>query len=139
MARVRNSRRSTDKRSPAGEASGVGTPLREVTDSQNAVNTRPDLRYEANPKHKEPWQRGAKGSLCPQDADGSALLAASETDPEQPGKRYATDGARAYCGHEHLPGRWHGFPIEWRAVPAKIRKAWLTEGRVTKRAVREHW
>jgi hypothetical protein len=22
-------------------------------------------RYEPNPKHKDPWQRGARGSLCP--------------------------------------------------------------------------
>jgi hypothetical protein len=37
--------------------------------------------YESNPKHKEPWQRGARGSLCPKDADGPALLAKSQVDP----------------------------------------------------------
>lgn len=139
MARARDGRRKTDKRSSGGDASAVRTSQREVTDSQKAVGVRADLRFEANPKHKEPWQRGARGSLGPQDADGPALLAASETHPEQPGRRYATDGVQAYCGHEHLPGRWHGFPIEWRAVPAKIRNAWLADGRVTKRAVRDHW
>lgn len=97
------------------------------------------MRYEPNPKHKEPWQRGARGSLCPRDADGAALLAASEPDPNHPGKRYATDGRRAYCGHEHSPGRWHGFPIEWRKVPAKIRDGWLADRRVTKRGIREFW
>src|SRR5712691_5801185 len=63
------------------------------------------LRYEPNPKHKEPWQRGARGSICPPDADGHALLAASQVDPKHPGKRY-----RWPCGHEHSPGCWHGFP-----------------------------
>ena len=79
------------------------------------------MRYEPNPKHKNPWQRGARGSLCPAEADGTALLAASEPDPDHVGKRFATDGHRAYCAHEHSPGRWHGFPVEWRKVPAKLR------------------
>ena len=39
------------------------------------------LLDDPNPKHKEPWQRGARGSLCPKDADGPALLAASRVDP----------------------------------------------------------
>lgn len=73
------------------------------------------------------------------DVDGPALLAASEADPSRPGKRYATDGQRAYCGHEHNPGCWHGFLVEWRKVPAKIRNAWIAEGRVRKRSVKEFW
>lgn len=97
------------------------------------------LRYEPNPKHKEPWQRGAQGSLCPPEADGAALLAVSEPDPDHPGKRFATDGHRAYCAHEHSPGRWHGFPVEWRTVPAKLRSAWLSDDRVTKRDLRTFW
>ncbi len=97
------------------------------------------VRYEANPKHKEPWQRGARGSLCPRDVDAPGLLAASEVDPAHPGKRYATDGVRAYCGHEHAPECWHGFPIEWRKVPEKIRQAWLATGNVSRRDMRRHW
>jgi len=97
------------------------------------------LRYEPNPKHKQPWQRGARGSLCPSDADGPALLEVSEADPNRPGKRYATDGVRAYCAHEHGPGLWHGFPVEWRRVPPKLRDAWLANGRVSKRSVKEYW
>jgi hypothetical protein len=110
-----------------------------VMGSQTAADRGPAMRYEPSSKHKEPWQRGARGSLCPKDANGPALLAVSEIDPEHQGKRYATDGTRAYCGHEHMPGRWHGFPVEWRAVPAKIRNAWLADGQVSKRAIREHW
>lgn len=97
------------------------------------------LVYEPNPKHSEPWQRGARGSLCPKDADGSALLAASEVDPRRPGKRYATDGRHAYCGQEHLPGRWHGYPVKWREVPQAIWRKWVTSNRVSKRALKENW
>ena len=97
------------------------------------------LKYEPNRKHKEPWQPGARGSLCPSDADGPALLVDSAVDPNHPGKRYATDGKLAYCGHEHSPGCWHGFPVEWRKVPQKLRDEWLAQRRVTKRSVKEHW
>ncbi len=97
------------------------------------------MRYEPNPKHKEPWQRGARGSLCPPGIDAAALLAESVADPDKPGKRYATDGTLAYCGHEHAPGCWHGFPVEWRSVPEKLRRQWLAAKLVTRRTVREHW
>jgi hypothetical protein len=95
--------------------------------------------YESNPKHKEPWQRGLRGSLCPKDADGPALLAASQLDPKHPGKRYATDGQRACCGQEHRPGRWHGYPVQWREVPSAIRTSLVTEHQVSKRNIREYW
>jgi hypothetical protein len=97
------------------------------------------LRYEPNPKHKEPWQRGARGSLCPKEADGPALLAASLVDPEHPGKRYATDGHRAYCGQEHHPGRWHGYPVQWREVPPKVRSGLVAGNQVSKRDMKEYW
>jgi hypothetical protein len=139
MDGARHTRRTADTRSPAGGASAADASQRRLEDTGTDRNRRSALRYEPNPKHKEPWQRGARGSLCPKDADGPTLLAVSEIDPQHPGKRYATDGTRAYCGHEHLPGRWHGFPVEWRAVPEKIRNAWLASSRVSKRAVREHW
>jgi len=97
------------------------------------------LVYEPNPKHKEPWQRGAKGSLCPRDADGPVLLAQSQVDPRQPGKRYATDGHRAYCGQEHRPGRWHGYPVQWKEVPPAVRTGLVTKHHVSKRDIREYW
>jgi hypothetical protein len=97
------------------------------------------VEYEPNAKHKDPWQPGLRGTLCPRGVDGAALLATSEVDPSAPHKRYATDGVRAYCAHEHAPGRWHGFPVEWRRVPPKLRSAWLVSGMVTNRSVRDHW
>jgi hypothetical protein len=97
------------------------------------------LLYEPNPKHKEPWQRGARGSLCPKDVDSAALLAASVIDPKRPGKRYATDGNHAYCGQEHRPGRWHGYPVQWKEVPAAIRRDLVASGKVSKRGLKEYW
>ena len=29
----------------------------------------PAVRYEPNPKHREPWQRGRRGALRPPDTD----------------------------------------------------------------------
>jgi len=98
-----------------------------------------ELVYEPNPKHKEPWQRGARGSLCPKGVDSVALLAASVADPLHPGKRYATDGERAYCGQEHLTGRWHGYPVQWKEVPAAIRRILVDKYQVSRRDLREYW
>lgn len=110
-----------------------------VSAQKAAASAAEPLVYEPNPKHKEPWQRGARGSRCPREADGPALLAASEVDPKHPSKRYATDGDHAYCGQEHLPGRWHGYPVKWREVPPTIWREWVTGNRISKRALKENW
>jgi hypothetical protein len=68
-----------------------------------------------------------------------AAFAASDIDPRHPGKRYATDGNRAYCGQEHLPGRWHGYPVQWKEVPRAIWRQSLAENRVNKRSLKENW
>lgn len=49
------------------------------------------------------------------------------------GKRYAVHDGKAYCAQEHLPGRWHGYPIGWNEVPPKLAIEWEKQGRVTKR------
>lgn len=109
------------------------------TTAEAAASGGKDLAYEPNPKHKEPWQRGARGSLCPKGVDAPGLLAESRADPAHPGKRYATDGQRAYCGQEHLPGRWHGYPVQWKEVPPALRREWVADGKVNKRDLREYW
>lgn len=97
------------------------------------------LRYEPNPKHKEPWQRGRRGSMCPHSIDPQELLDGSVFDSSNPGKRYATDGCRPYCAQAHREDTWHGYPEQWRDVPAKIWRQWLREAVVTKKCLKEHW
>ena len=99
------------------------------------------MRYEGNPKHKQPWQRGRRGSLCPRDMSqttAQALLLASEPAGD---RRYAVHEGRAYCAHNHDRGNdsWHGYPVGWKEVPESLRRAWLAQGRLRKQDVRKHW
>jgi len=50
-------------------------------------------RYEPNPKHKPVPTPGRRGSICPPDVKTQELLDGSQL---VNGKRYATDGERAY-------------------------------------------
>jgi len=96
------------------------------------------LAYVGNPKHKQPWQPGRKGSVCPPAVDGGALLRDSVVDSWKPRSRWATDGRDAYeaknsnvvdsSGDEV----WHGHPVPWSRVPPRVRKAWQSEGRLSR-------
>lgn len=97
------------------------------------------MEYEPNPKHKEPWQHGKRGSLCPTGVDSQALLDASVADTSKPGKRYATDGCRAYCAQAHRTDTWHGYPEQWRQVPERIWRGWLRDEVITKKCLKEYW
>jgi hypothetical protein len=97
------------------------------------------MHYEPNDKHKQPWQPGRKGAICPPGVDGPALLADSVEDPHGGGKRYATDLERAYCAQQHLEGRWHGYPEQWRKIPESLWRQWLEAGRVRKRDIKNYW
>ena len=95
------------------------------------------LIYEPNPKHKEPWQRGRKGTLCPHDKelDPSEMLKDSVLIGK---KRYATFEGIAYAAQ--CDGRcWHGYPEAWVNVPESVRRQWEKEGKVSKKMVRKHW
>jgi len=97
------------------------------------------MRYESSPKHKEPWQRGRRGVLCPREFDAEharQLLADSEPDGDV---RYAVHEGRAYCARRHGPDDWHGYPIGWIRVPERLRRRWMDEGRVRRRDIRAHW
>ena len=91
-----------------------------------------DMRYELNPKHKEPWQRGRKGSLCPEMPEHLAQELLNES-VEYGRKRYACHEGRAFCAQEHRSDRWHGYPVSWNEVPPKLKNAWILEGKVTRR------
>ncbi len=101
--------------------------------------TEPDIRYEPNPKHKEPWQPGRKGTLCPppnQLSTKKAMEMLKNSDLEGK-KRYATFGGKAYCAQEHRAGLWHGYPISWHEVPPRVKSKWLEEGLVTRKEMRD--
>lgn len=96
----------------------------------------------ANHKHKHPWQRGRKGSLCPSDMaleTAQALLDQSEPTPGKHEPRWSTHGTIAYAARLHIDDRWHGHPAAWKEVPESIRARWVREGWVAKRDVRRYW
>ena len=97
------------------------------------------MRYESNPKHKQPWQRGRSGSLCPETVGlGTARRLLSDSEPVGD-KRYAVHEGRAYCAQEHRADAWHGYPVGWREVPESLHRTWLAQGRLRKQDVRKHW
>ena len=114
--------------------------IRELTRPAAGRETRGlRMRYESNRKHKEPWQRGRRGTLCPSDIDVKTvhrLLADSEATGD---KRYAVHEGRAFCAQRHGAEEWHGYPIGWVEVPEAIRRKWLKERRVQRRDIRRHW
>ncbi len=97
------------------------------------------MRYESNPKHDEPWQRGGRGSLCPRDI-GQRIAERLLADSELVGsKRYAVHEGRAYCAQQHGTDVWHGYPIGWSKVPASLRFKWQKEGRVHRKDTKRYW
>ena len=91
------------------------------------------MRYESNPKHSDPWQRGRRGARCPSHIDAERaqqMLSSSEISGN---KRYAVFEGRAFCAQQHACDLWHGYPIGWAAVPVDIRKQWLDAGCVRRR------
>lgn len=104
----------------------------------SAEEWRSAMVYEGNPKHKEPWQRGRRGSLCPPEVKELArsLLEWSELVGE---KRYATYDGRAFCASEHQPGHWHGWLVGWVEVPEKLRRQWVEAGKVKRREILRYW
>lgn len=105
----------------------------EQTEVADDGEEEPPLVYEPNPKHKPGQAPGRRGSLCPPGVNAQSLLAESVI---YRSKRYATDGGRAYCAHEHQPGRWHGFPVDWDEVPPRVKADWVGAGKVERRTIR---
>jgi hypothetical protein len=96
------------------------------------------MKYEANPKHKEPWQPGRKGTLCPPMQDGRAQHLLEDSILEA-SVRYATDGEWAFAAQEHAVDRWHGYPVGFVEVPERVRRRWLRDGLVTRAVIRKRW
>jgi hypothetical protein len=97
------------------------------------------MKYEGNPKHKEPWQQGRRGSICPVEIDhnlAQRLLLGSEAVGD---KRFAVHDGKAYCAHCHGVDRWHGFPVGWVEVPLTVRNKWLKSGLISRRDIKTYW
>ena len=97
------------------------------------------MRYEGNPKHKQPWQRGRRGSLCPGSIDREKAQELLSTGGPGGGKLYAVHEGRAYCAQRHGDDSWHGYPVGWVEVPASLRRAWIKAGRLQRRDVKRRW
>jgi hypothetical protein len=90
------------------------------------------VEYESNPKHSEPWQIGRKGSICERAVRPHAARLLDES-VLIGDKRYAVFEGKAFCAQEHSPDRWHGYPVGWAEVPAKLALQWQKDGLVSKR------
>lgn len=97
------------------------------------------LTYEGNPKHKEPWQPGRRGSLCPREIDMSAAQELLEGSVAVGAARYSAWQGRAFCAREHRTGLWHGYPVAWHEVPPSVREEWVRSGIVVKSQIRKNW
>jgi hypothetical protein len=98
-----------------------------------------DLKYEPNPKHKQPYQVGRRGSLCPPTIsleDAARMLKQSDLVGNA---RYATSGGTAFCAREHRPGLWHGYPVSWHEVPPSLWHAWIEKGTLKRSEIRKNW
>lgn len=99
------------------------------------------MHYELNKKHKNPWQLGKNGTPCPPTKvlslkDAMELLKKSIVVGD---KRFAIFNGRAFAAQQHLPGRWHGYPIGWVDVDPSLRLRWREEGLLTKKDEKRYW
>lgn len=97
------------------------------------------MRYESNPKHSDPWQRGRRGARCPSNVDAKQALRLLSASERVGNKRYATLQGQAFCAQQHACGVWHGYPVGWVAVPVQVRKQWLEAGCVRRRDIKRNW
>ena len=97
------------------------------------------LAYHPNPKHKEPWQPGRKGSLCPKDItlDRAAGMLSESFHHKQ--QRYAVDQGRVFIGKTDNRDGWHGYPAGWREVPETVRQHFLKSKAVQNRDLSRYW
>ncbi|MFH1136552.1 MAG: hypothetical protein V1816_10770 [Pseudomonadota bacterium] len=97
------------------------------------------MLYEGNDKHKRPFQRGRKGSLCPKEMSVTAQALLEDSILADDGKRYATCDGKGFCAQEHVSGCWHGYPVGWREIPEKLRRNWLAQEKISKNDIRQNW
>ena len=94
--------------------------------------------HDSNPKHKQSWQRGRRGSLCPAGLHAKAQTLLLES-VKVGKKRYAVHEGKAYCAQQHGKDLWHGYPVGWMDLPQSSRNQWISQNRLKRREVRKHW
>ncbi len=117
-------------------------PPPRVVEPPTHADERPEdrLRYAPNPKHKEPWQRGRRGSICPREISEEQAQQLLNDSVLVDQKRYAVHEGRPYCAQDDGIGGWHGYPIGWKEVPTALRTRWQKrENRVRKRDIDRFW
>ena len=97
------------------------------------------MRYESNPKHSDPWQRGRRGARCPRDFDAERAQQLLSSSTISGKKRYAVSEGQAFCAQQHGCNVWHGYPIGWVAVPVAVPKQWLEAGCVRRSEIQRNW
>ena len=45
----------------------------------------------------------------------------------------------ARTAQEHLPNRWHGYPVGWAEVPPKLVRQWIRDGNLTNHDRKKFW
>lgn len=96
--------------------------------------------YVGNPKHKEPRQRGRKGSLCPKSVTLERAQALLDESLCCDGVRFALLDGVAFVGRSDSAGRlWHGYPVGWMEVPRSVWMKWLKEGRLKRSDIARYW
>lgn len=104
--------------------------------------------YKGSLKHKTRPGRGRKGTLCPEWTH-TGPNGALGTDPHafdwsstpaetmfqtaaihSDGRRFATGNGVAFEAKPTADETWHGYPVPWQDVPAKIKNEWLARGLV---------
>ncbi len=98
------------------------------------------MEYTPNPKHKEPWQRGRRGSLCPPEITKEVAIELLTASVKSGQGRYSPHLGRPYKALRNAEtDSWHGFPVAWVEVPESIWRAWLKQGKVKRSEIREYW
>ena len=97
------------------------------------------LLYEGNPKHRDPWQSGRRGTLCPR---GISVEQAQELLLDSivhGGQRYAIKDGQLFAAKQHATGLWHAHPVGWSEAPQNVYAHFKNSELVSKRDLRRLW
>jgi hypothetical protein len=97
------------------------------------------LVYEGNPKHRDPWQRGRRGALCPRGISAERAQELLLDSFARAGQRYAVQSGQLFAAKEHRTGLWHAHPVWWSDAPPDVFAHFRNSGLVSSRDLRRLW